>query len=556
MEMGSVSGKWRNFVVVIVLIILIFINMTSFLAPNQLDGSHGKVDIHVHPSMSTSTNNARGGDYVLPNPYVRLKTNYGNMVIELYINDAPKTVNNFLKYVNDEFYSGLIFHRVINDFVIQGGGYYPDLTEKEATYSPIELEISSKLRHIDGAVAMARTNDPNSATCQFYICDGAQSFLDDEYAVFGQVVDGIDVMRSIASVSTNNEGGYSDVPEEDVIITNAYTCTYPLPPLTTEDFEGLSYSDPTGDDYTLYIEGTKSNTRAISNSKSISIPEDFQSYGVKGKYPLVDIINLQATLESGTVTVILELAANIGSYYYPIQVYFVDSMHQHVNAFSKPSTLEPGILSWDYSDQEHTLLRMKLSSGHEANSYPHIEDVTGEINKNKIVFTIPASELEDLGIESNSDFGLYAYSERLDSWTNNGGGYEITWDAVGVGARAGPDEFNVELYNEKHDEKPDDKAGSEDSDMTFLIVGVGIIIVIIIITIVLLRLRKNKHKPELPKQPPYSSMAAQAQYPPYLQPAQQTPGSQPTQPCNNCGSSLQFVQQYQRWYCDNCGEYK
>lgn len=149
---------------------------------------------------------------------IQIETNKRTIKIGLYDDTVPATVNNFIKYVNDSFYDGLIFHRVIDNFMIQGGGFYPDLTQKTSTYPPINLEINSELIHVDGAVAMARTSDPNSATSQFYICDGVQPSLDGNYAVFAQVIEGMDVVRNIASVQTQTENGMENVPVEDVII--------------------------------------------------------------------------------------------------------------------------------------------------------------------------------------------------------------------------------------------------------------------------------------------------------------------------------------------------
>jgi len=143
------------------------------------------------------------------------------IVFELKEADAPNTCANFKKYVQDGFFDGLIFHRIIDGFMIQGGGFNPDMTQKQATYPPINLEISPNLRHIDGAVAMARTSDPNSATSQFYICDGPQTSLDDQYAVFGQVVQGMDVVRDISAVQTTTVNGMNDVPASNVIIKSA-----------------------------------------------------------------------------------------------------------------------------------------------------------------------------------------------------------------------------------------------------------------------------------------------------------------------------------------------
>ncbi len=143
------------------------------------------------------------------------------IVFELKEADVPNTCANFKKYVQDRYFDGLIFHRIIDGFMIQGGGFNPDMTQKTTTYAPISLEISPNLRHIDGAVAMARTNDPNSATSQFYICDGPQTSLDDSYAVFGQVIQGMDVVRAISAVSTTSSGGMTDVPASNVVITSA-----------------------------------------------------------------------------------------------------------------------------------------------------------------------------------------------------------------------------------------------------------------------------------------------------------------------------------------------
>lgn len=155
-----------------------------------------------------------------------IETSEGSIKVDLYEDKTPNTVQNFINYAEDDFYEGLVFHRVANldstnpdTHIIQGGGFYPDGTRKE-TNDPIDLEIHPDARHIDGAIAMARTSDPNSATSQFYICDGPQSFLDDNYAVFGIVTDGMDVVRSIARVDTTTKNGMQNWPVEDVIINS------------------------------------------------------------------------------------------------------------------------------------------------------------------------------------------------------------------------------------------------------------------------------------------------------------------------------------------------
>lgn len=141
------------------------------------------------------------------------------MIIELYHSKVPETVNNFIRLSATGFYDNLVFHRVIDDFVIQGGGYYANGTNKQSPYGTIDLEIHPDVRHVDGAISMARTSDPNSATSQFFICDGAQPNLDDNYAAFGKVIVGINVLRDIASVETMTKYFFmKDWPVEDVFI--------------------------------------------------------------------------------------------------------------------------------------------------------------------------------------------------------------------------------------------------------------------------------------------------------------------------------------------------
>ena len=150
-------------------------------------------------------------------PIVLIETSRGSVRVQLDEERAPGTVRNFLQYAQDGFYEGTIFHRVIDDFMIQGGGFTPDMAQKP-TRAPIALEIHRELRHWDGAIAMARTSDPNSATAQFYLCDGPQHRLDDAYAPFGRVIEGMDVVHAIAGVPTGTRNGMRDVPQEDVLI--------------------------------------------------------------------------------------------------------------------------------------------------------------------------------------------------------------------------------------------------------------------------------------------------------------------------------------------------
>ena len=154
-----------------------------------------------------------------------MNTNMGTIKIELFPDKAPVTVKNFMSYVNDSFYDGTIFHRVINNFMIQGGGFLPDGTQKK-TKAPITLESNNNLSNTVGTIAMARTNAPNSATSQFFINVKDNDFLNYKndqnpgYAVFGKVVSGMDVVNAIKGVQTTTKGAYQDWPVEDVKIIN------------------------------------------------------------------------------------------------------------------------------------------------------------------------------------------------------------------------------------------------------------------------------------------------------------------------------------------------
>ncbi len=162
------------------------------------------------------------------NPIAVINTTMGTMRVELFLDKVPHTSQNFINLAKSGFYTGLVFHRVIDNFVIQGGGFYPNGTQKTDPYGPINLEINSAVHHVDGAIAMARTTDPNSATCQFFIDDGAQPTLEpggvDQYgyAVFGVLVgnDSFTVMRNIASVPTSTRYGNQNWPDTDVIINS------------------------------------------------------------------------------------------------------------------------------------------------------------------------------------------------------------------------------------------------------------------------------------------------------------------------------------------------
>jgi peptidyl-prolyl cis-trans isomerase B (cyclophilin B) len=160
---------------------------------------------------------------------ITLETNHGNIVIDLHNDKVPKTAENFEKYVEDGFYDGTIFHRVIDGFMIQGGGFDQDMNQKE-TGAQIENEAKTGAQNKRGTLAMARTQDPHSATAQFFINVNDNDFLNFSgenlqgwgYCVFGEVTEGMDIVDKIKGVQTGSHGGHQDVPTEQVVIIKAY----------------------------------------------------------------------------------------------------------------------------------------------------------------------------------------------------------------------------------------------------------------------------------------------------------------------------------------------
>jgi peptidyl-prolyl cis-trans isomerase B (cyclophilin B) len=159
---------------------------------------------------------------------IRMTTTMGAIDIELDFDKAPKSAANFEQYAKDGYFDGTIFHRVIDNFMVQGGGMLPDMSQK-STRDPIENEADNGLKNLTGTLCMARTNDPHSATSQFFINVADNAFLDHSsptpqgwgYCVFGKVVDGMDVINQIKAVATTSRAGHQDVPVDDIVIEKA-----------------------------------------------------------------------------------------------------------------------------------------------------------------------------------------------------------------------------------------------------------------------------------------------------------------------------------------------
>ncbi|BDC27883.1 Peptidyl-prolyl cis-trans isomerase cyp18 [Bordetella parapertussis] len=180
----------------------------------------------AQPANSTPT--SKGTSSMSTNPRVKLHTNQGDIIITLNAEKAPKSVENFVAYTKDGFYDGTVFHRVIDGFMIQGGGFEPGMKQKP-TKAPIENEANNGLKNDKYTLAMARTSDPHSATAQFFINVSDNDFLNFTaptpngwgYAVFGVVTEGTEVVDKIKNVKTGNRGFHQNVPAEDVIIEKA-----------------------------------------------------------------------------------------------------------------------------------------------------------------------------------------------------------------------------------------------------------------------------------------------------------------------------------------------
>ncbi|RTZ65241.1 MAG: peptidyl-prolyl cis-trans isomerase [Aquificaceae bacterium] len=195
--------------------------LSFFMLFTGCNAQEGATKASTTKEIKTKTS----GEKMSANPIIKMETNKGNITIELYADKAPLSTENMVNYVKDAFYDGLIFHRVIPGFMIQGGGMNPDMSEK-ANKAPIKNEADNGLKNDRGTLAMARTNVPDSATSQFFINLKDNDFLNHTsktpqgwgYAVFGKVTEGMDVVDEIAAVKTGNHGGHGDVPLEPVII--------------------------------------------------------------------------------------------------------------------------------------------------------------------------------------------------------------------------------------------------------------------------------------------------------------------------------------------------
>jgi cyclophilin family peptidyl-prolyl cis-trans isomerase len=172
---------------------------------------------------------AAGNVFAKDNPMVKFETTEGTFTAELYVDKAPITVDNFMWYVDNQFYDGLIFHRVIKDFMVQGGGFTPEMSKKAANPA-IENEATNGLKNEKYTLAMARTNAVHSGTCQFFVNTKDNVFLDHKnttpegfgYCVFGKVIDGKDTIDAMNGVATTSKDGYNDVPKTPVVIKAAY----------------------------------------------------------------------------------------------------------------------------------------------------------------------------------------------------------------------------------------------------------------------------------------------------------------------------------------------
>jgi cyclophilin family peptidyl-prolyl cis-trans isomerase len=193
------SRKW---IYVVVVLIVIAIAATAFV-------------LFLNQSKNPQNNDGSSTG----NPIAVFNTSLGTFKVELYKDKMPITVNNFVKLVNDRFYNGMIFHRIAANFMIQGGAYYPNGTQKVSPYGNIQFETSD-VKHVDGAISMASTGSKVGGSTQFFICDGAQTSLDGNYAAFGVTIEGLDVVKLIAAQPHADSGDGTGKPNSDIIINS------------------------------------------------------------------------------------------------------------------------------------------------------------------------------------------------------------------------------------------------------------------------------------------------------------------------------------------------
>lgn len=217
----------RTTIFAVLLMTLVITACTAQEAPQDNNNYGTQID-SVNNEGSTNQDTNDNGDNMASdsNEIAVIETNLGTIEVALDRKNAPITVENFVEYVNDDFYNGTIFHRVIKGFMVQGGGFTPDGSQKP-TNAPIKLESNNGLKNKRGTIAMARTMVKDSATSQFFISTVDNDFLDytssnPGYAVFGKVVSGMDVVDKIESVKTTSKGPFDDWPASDVVITKIY----------------------------------------------------------------------------------------------------------------------------------------------------------------------------------------------------------------------------------------------------------------------------------------------------------------------------------------------
>jgi cyclophilin family peptidyl-prolyl cis-trans isomerase len=201
------SHKWMYIALVLIIVAVIAIGAVVLLQNPWF------------PSQNNTNNNNNNNNTTTANPIAVFDTTLGTFKVELFKDKMPITVNNFVKLVNDGFYNGLIFHRIGDNFMIQGGGYYSNGTRKSSPYGNIQYETSD-VKHVDGAISMASTGAKVGGAAEFFICEGAQTGLDGNYAAFGVTIEGLDVVRSIAAQPHPDSGDGTGKPTTDIIINS------------------------------------------------------------------------------------------------------------------------------------------------------------------------------------------------------------------------------------------------------------------------------------------------------------------------------------------------
>ena len=385
-------------------------------------------------------------------PVVTMVTNMGTIEIELYVDDAPITVDNFIKYVEDGFYDGLIFHRVIDGFMIQGGGFEPGMEYVDPTYGPIENEApTSRNRNLRGTIAMARTSDPHSATSQFFINHVDNDFLDWDntadgwgYCVFGRVIQGMDVVDAIAVVPTHSTGGHNDVPTDDVIMESVTVAFEENGAGPYFEVEITDHDDEVVEGETVFLEYRVNNIGGDEGRQDI----EFVVYDGDGRVIHSDSEEFRITA-GNSVT---------GEFSWTTEAGKTGEFHLEVSSDDHEQEVTVTVLKDAFFEVEIYEYDENVGSGEEVTIKYRLHN-TGEVDGvQNIALTVDGTE-----VATNPDVALEPDENRA---------YTFTWDTSGHDGG----EYDLVVSSDDHEQTITVEVEEDDSPgFAFVLLGIALV---------------------------------------------------------------------------------